>query len=88
VGIGMFGIGDMLGIDGIGDIDGMPGVFGMFPIGIFMPSIIFFMSSLMAAQHGMSPFMAPQQFGCANRRYRPATMTNMPTAMPVMAPAG
>lgn len=75
----------MFGIDGIGDIEGMLGVLLM---GIFIPSIIFFMSSLIAAQQGMSPPIPPQQFGCAKSRYRPAAMTKMPTAMPVMAKAG
>jgi hypothetical protein len=57
---------------GIGDIDGIEVICC---IGIFM----FFMSS----------FMESQQPECAKkRRYTPATMMKMPTAMPVMARAG
>jgi hypothetical protein len=85
-GVGAPGIGDMLGI---GDMDGIPGV-GMF-----------FIASFIDAQQPLSSFawlaIAPapipsQQLlcepGCAMRRYRPAAMTKMPTAMPVAARAG
>jgi hypothetical protein len=77
VGAGVFGIGDM---PGVGDID------GICCIGIF----IFFMSSLMEAQQSsFAAFMESQQPECAKkRRYTPATMMKMPTAMPVMARAG
>jgi hypothetical protein len=80
VGAGVFGIGDMLGV---GDIDGMDGICC---IGIFM----FFMSFIMEAQQSsFAAFMELQQPECAKkRRYTPATMMKMPTAMPVMARAG
>jgi hypothetical protein len=72
VGTGVFGVGDMLGIDG------MDGIF------------IFFMSFIMEAQQSsFAACMEPQQPECAKkRRYTPATMMKMPTAMPVIARAG
>jgi hypothetical protein len=74
VGVGVFGIGDMLGI---GDIDGIE---GFCSIGIFM-------SFIMEAQQ--SSFGARMEPECAKKtRYTPATMMKMPTAMPVIARAG
>jgi hypothetical protein len=76
VGLGVFGIGDM---PGVGDIDGVEGIC---PIGIFM-------SFIMEAQSSFAACMEPQQPECAKkRRYTPATIIKMPTAMPVMARAG
>ncbi|BBU21553.1 hypothetical protein [Mycobacterium xenopi] len=78
--MGIVGIGDMLGI---GDMGGMEGMF--------------FMASFIEAQQDLSSFvwlvvvvglLASQQVlcpGCAMRRYRPATMMKIPTAMPVIA---
>jgi hypothetical protein len=83
VGAGVFGVGDILGIGdmlGVGDIDGIDGIC---PIGIFMSFIMEAQRSAIAA------FMESQQPECAKkRRYTPATMMKMPTAMPVMARAG
>jgi hypothetical protein len=74
LGLGVFGIGD---IPGVGDIDGMDGICSF---GIFM-------SFIMEAQQ--SSFGACMEPECAKkRRYMPATMMKIPTAMPVMARAG
>jgi hypothetical protein len=75
--VGVFGIGDMLGI---GDIDGVEGICC---IGIFMSFI------MEAQQSSFAACMEPQQPECAKKtRYMPATRMKMPTAMPVMARAG
>ncbi|ASL09443.1 hypothetical protein [Mycobacterium intracellulare] len=88
--MGMLGVGE-IGIDGIGDMEGMFGMEGMFSIGIFMPFmsfIIFSMSAFMDSQQLLqSAFMEPPQPGCAMSKYRPATMTKIPAAIPVTAKA-
>ncbi|KQH76296.1 hypothetical protein AO501_29020 [Mycobacterium gordonae] len=76
----MLGIDDVLGMGDIdGDIDGAAGLF----IGIFGSAIIFFMSASMALQQsGWAGLPEPDW---KNRRYTPAAMTKIPTAMPVRA---
>jgi hypothetical protein len=71
---------------GIFGIVGMPGIGDMLGGGDMEGMCMLFISSCIDAQQFMcEPMCEP---GCAMRRYRPAAMTKMPTAMPVAARAG
>lgn len=74
---------DGLGIVGIVGIDGMPG-----PGGIFMSFIIAAQQSIDWAAGGSAFIIEGQQLCREKSRYRTATMTTMPTAVPVIARIG